>query len=77
MRTKPGQYIPRYIIGLQMMLKLVSLRLETQADMTLHVRQSCSNHGRGDHRLKENGTNRAGRHQISIVNFFYCLVHNY
>jgi hypothetical protein len=41
------------IIGLQKMMKLVSHRLETQADTTLHVSEYCSQHGRRDHRLRE------------------------
>jgi hypothetical protein len=33
------------ITGQQKMLKLVSLRLETQTDTTLHGRESCRQHG--------------------------------
>jgi hypothetical protein len=36
-------------IGLQKMLKLVSLNLETQADMTPHVQDCCSQNGRRDY----------------------------
>jgi hypothetical protein len=36
------------IFELQMMLKLVSFRLETQYDTTLHLRESCSQHGMQD-----------------------------
>jgi hypothetical protein len=49
------------------MLKLLSLRLKAQADMTLHVRmlhgkQDCSNFiGNG------NGTNRVGSYRISVT----------
>jgi hypothetical protein len=49
------------IIGLQKMLKLVSLYPETWADMVLHVCHCSSFIGNGD------GVNWAGRHQVSIV----------
>lgn len=57
------------ITGLQEMLKLVSLRAETQADMTVHVR---GQHGRRDHvapQTERNGANRAGRHRATVAKY--------
>jgi hypothetical protein len=47
MKTKLHQYamsVGMETTGLRKMLKLVSLRLETQADRTLHVCELCSQH---------------------------------
>jgi hypothetical protein len=55
------------IIQLQKMVKSVSLRLETQADMTLHVYKCSSQHDRKDCSKYRNGTNRAGRHWVRVA----------
>jgi hypothetical protein len=69
------------ITGLRRKLKLVSLRLETQADMTLHVGESCSHRGRRDDVESKNegkGANRVGRDRISVAKYtllssFVCI----
>jgi hypothetical protein len=58
--------------GLQMMLKLVSLRVEKQADMTIHVRECCSQRGGRDYvesQTEGNGANRKGRHEENIKTY--------
>jgi hypothetical protein len=42
------QHLDVEVTGLQMMLKLISLVPETQADTTLHVRDRRSQHGKRD-----------------------------
>jgi hypothetical protein len=56
MKTKIGGYIPPVdveIIGVQKMLMLISLHLETQTDAKLHVPEGCSQRVRKDRRLKK------------------------
>jgi hypothetical protein len=55
------------LVDIEIMLKSVSLCLE--AGMMLHVHESCSQHGRRDHRLKENGANWADNHWISVMKY--------
>jgi hypothetical protein len=66
MKTKQKQIhtlVDVEITGSQMMLKLVSFRPKTQAEMTLHVCKCCGQHGRRDHtesQTEGNGMNQAG-----------------
>jgi hypothetical protein len=49
------------IIRLQAMPKLVYLRLEAKADMTLQVHERCNQHDKRDHKQKEmSRTEQAG-----------------
>jgi hypothetical protein len=56
------------IIRLQKILKLVSFRLETQADMTLLIRVSC-NHGERNCIECRNSENRTGKHRVSVAKY--------
>jgi hypothetical protein len=61
------------ITGLQKMLKLVSLCLNVQADMPLHVHECCNQHDRGDSRKCRNGVNWAGRWWVSVAKYKVLL----
>jgi hypothetical protein len=50
-----------------MLKSSVSLRLKMQAVTTLHVREYCSQHGRRHFSNCRHGTNRAGRHRVSVA----------
>jgi hypothetical protein len=75
---------------LQEMLKLASLRLRTQADTTLHVHESCSQHGKREYNNCKNGANQTRRqtgtrsvlqstqcYQVSFSSVNYWVVYNY
>lgn len=54
------------IVQLQIMLKLVSLHLETQAIMKLHVKANVA----ATSQVEGNGTNWSVRNQVSVFGFF-------
>jgi hypothetical protein len=56
-------------IGLEQMMKSVSLRLETQADRTLRVRECC----RRDCSSSTNDANRAGMHPMIAAKYTVAL----
>lgn len=54
-------FVDMEIIRLQAMPKLVYLRLEAKADMTLQVHERCNQHDKRDHKQKEmSRTEQAG-----------------
>jgi hypothetical protein len=59
--------------GLQKILKLISLRLETPNDWTLHNRKYCNYYVRRDE-TEGSGANLAGRHQINVATFSFHQV---
>jgi hypothetical protein len=56
-------------MGLEKMLKLFSLHLETQAETVFQVYECWSGHGRRDCSSYRNGADWASRHQVSIENY--------
>jgi hypothetical protein len=54
---------------LEKALKLVSLRLETEADTTLHVRTHYSTTHNVESQTEGNGADRAGRHQVIFAKY--------
>jgi hypothetical protein len=60
------------ITGLKM-LKLVALRLVTQADMTFHIRECYSQHGRRDYSNCTNGANRVSVAKYSVLKSFVFI----
>jgi hypothetical protein len=75
------------LIGFQNMLKLDSIRLKTQADMMLHIREYFSQRGTRDSRLKgiaPTGQISAGsllqstqNHKVSFSSVNACVIYNY
>jgi hypothetical protein len=55
--------------GLQNILKLGCLLLETQADTTLHVHECFSQHGCKDRSIWVNGVNRADRYRVRVSKY--------
>jgi hypothetical protein len=70
-----------------MLKSSVSLRLETQADRTLHLREYCSQHGRRDCSNCRHGANPAGGTgsmlqstlccQVSFPSVNNCVIYNH
>jgi hypothetical protein len=74
------------VIGLQKMLKLIILVLETQTDTMFLARNCYSQEGKRGHveiQTEGNGTSRAGSHMVSITNCYhfpispvnYCVIY--
>jgi hypothetical protein len=87
MKMKLGRYctlVDVEITGLQKMLKVYFLCLETQADIMLHARKCCRQHGRRNFKISlvmemvptgKAGTGSVLPNFVFIIN--YCMIYNY